>query len=499
MAGVEKLLSKIDPTKASGPDNIPCRILKELSSKLAPILTYIFEQSLSSGELPEEWTKANIAPVFKKGSKHLPENYRPVSLTCVCCKLFEHIVAKHILDHLDKHGLLTRLQHGFRRAHSCETQLLLTIHDLLNHRENKTQVDIAVLDFLKAFDTVPHERLLGKLTHYGINGQIHNWIRMFLTTRDQCVVVNGVKSSELSVDSGVPQGTVLGPLLFLLHINDLPDNVTSQVQLFADDCLLYRPINSVADQNELQKDLDSLVKWGETWGMKFNAKKCNIMRMARSRTPLTRMYSLSGHILEEVNQAKYLGLTISNELTWSTHITITSHKANNTLAFLQRNLKSCPPKLKETAYISLVRSVMEYSATIWDPYLVKDINLLERVQRRAARFVKGDYSYRSSVTAMLQDLGWTNLADRRRDLRLALFYKVVNELVAVPTDGILISADNRTRSSHHLKFKHLASNTSQYQHSFFPRTIPQWNSLPVASVEAESLASFKTCLSKAEH
>ena len=495
--GVEKLLTKLNPSKASGPDNVPCRILKELSSELAPILTAIFHQLLSTGELPREWTKANVTPVFKKGNKSLAENYRPVSLTCVTCKIFEHIICSHIHTHLERHSILTTLQHGFRALFSCETQLLVTLHDLLTLRDKKVQVDLAILDFSKAFDTVPHDRLLGKLEHYGINGPILKWISMFLKHREQRVVVGGVASSPTSVDSGVPQGTVLGPLLFLLHINDMPQVVSSQVRLFADDCLLYRTIHGREDQIILQRDLDLLSKWGDTWGMKFNASKCNIMRISRSRTPFTQFYQLGEHILDEVDQAKYLGISIASELEWSTQTACSVRKANSALGFVKRNLKSCPAQLKETAYISMVRSLLEYGGTVWDPHLKKDIAALESVQRRAARFVKHDYRSTSSVTAMLQDLGWKNLADRRKDLRLALLFKIVHGHVKVSADTLGLKPPTRsTRAQHQHKFQIPRATTNELKHSFVNRTVPEWNSLPAYIAEADSVSSFKTKLAK---
>ena len=276
--GVFKLLDKIDVSKASGPDCIPGRILQNLARQLAPVLHFIFEQSLNTGDLPAEWTLANVASIFKKGSKLQAVNYRPVSLTCISCKLFEHIVCKHILGHLEDQEILTDLQHGFRSGRSCETQLITTFHDIASAYNKKgSQIDIAVLDFSKAFDTVPHDGLLSKLKHYGIDDKIWLWISNFLKQRKQHVVVDGIQSDLVTVDSGVPQGTVLGPILFLLHINDIPSVISSKVRLFADDCLVYREIKNRQDQIALQKDLNLLENWGSKWGMRFNAAKCNIM------------------------------------------------------------------------------------------------------------------------------------------------------------------------------------------------------------------------------
>ena len=239
---MEKLLQNINPSKASGPDNIPNKVLKQCAKHLALSMSLIFQLSLDIGTLPEDWRNANISSIFKKGDRHAAENYRPVSLTSVPCKLLEHIICRHMLKHLERYQVLTSLNHGFRSGYSCETQLAITIHDMLQSYDNGNQVDIAILDFSKAFDTVPHDRLLHKIHQYGIRGNVHKWLTSFLTERKIRVQLEGEHSKDAPVESGVPQGTVPGPILFLCHINDLPDAVKSSVRLVADDCLLYREI-----------------------------------------------------------------------------------------------------------------------------------------------------------------------------------------------------------------------------------------------------------------
>ena len=444
-------------------------MLNMLAPELAPIVHAIFTQSLDTGELPRDWSLANVAPIFKKGNRVLAENYRPVSLTCITCKLFEHIVCRPILDHVEDHKILTNLQHGFRSGRSCETQLITTTHDLLSSFNSKSQIDVAILDFSKAFDTVPHAGLLGKLEHYGIDRKILLWITNFLNNRKQRVVVDGSFSNYADVESGVPQGTILGPLLFLLHINDLPSCVNSKVRLFADDCLLYREIKNNQDQIDMQKDLDALMDWGSTWGMKFNAKRCNIMRVSRSRKPLQHFYSLGNEILQEVSDAKYLGIQIiiDNKLDWNKHISTVAARSQSKLAFLNRNLNGCPKKLRDTAYISLNRPALEYSCSVWHPHKKSNKDKIEKVQRRAARFVSNNFRRKASVSEMLHDLGWQSLDGRRQDQRLVLFYKIINGLASVETEDILMPADSRTRKNHSFKFKHLQANCDSYRYSFF--------------------------------
>ena len=358
----------------------------------------------------------------------------------------EHIITSHIRQHLDQHSILSTLQHGFRKFYSCETQLLATLQDLFTYKDKNIQIDLAVLDFSKAFDTVPHKRMLGKLSHYGIKGPVLRWIGAFLADRTQQVVIEGTHSPPAPVLSGVPQGTVLGPLLFLCHINDLPSVANCQVRLFADDCLMF---SSEVDQVSSQRDLTALERWGDTWVMKFNAQKCQIMTIARGRRRLSHFYTLCGHIPESVQEAKYLGIIVSDELSWSPYVHSVFNRANSTLGFLWHNLRWCPADLKETSYLTLIHSVMEYAAPIWDPHSQKDINLLESVQRRLPRFIKGDYHTTSSVTHMLQDLGLHELKDRSRDFWLALMFKVVHGHAGVDATSIgLTPVDGRTRANH---------------------------------------------------
>jgi len=330
--------------------------------ELSPVFTILFQASLDQSKIPEDWKSAYITPLFKKGDPCKASNYRPVSLTSIPCKLLEHIVHSNVINHLLSHKVLTDSQHGFRKKRSCESQLILTADDLARGIEDNEQVDVIFLDFSKAFDKVHHFSLLKKLNHYGVNRELLDWTKDFLFGRTQRVVVEGKFSDPAAVTSGVPQGTVLGPLLFLIYINDLPNYISegSTVRLFADDSAVYRRIRSEEDAQLLQKDLDSLQQWESNWSMEFHPQKCQVLRVTNKRTPLKYQYSIHEQELEETANAKYLGVTINNKMSWNTHINAICTKANNTMNFLHRNFRGSHCKTKELLYKAYARPILEY-------------------------------------------------------------------------------------------------------------------------------------------
>ena len=489
-AGVCKLLRQLNPQKASGPDLLSARILKDLSAECAPFLTLIFKRCLEVGKIPDVWKTAIVTAIFKKGERYKASNYRPVSLTCICCKTFEHIVVSNMMKHLEHHKILTDTQHGFRARRSCETQLLTLVDELAKGLDKRKQLDLAVLDFSKAFDSVPHERLLKKLDHYGIRGSTHTCIRSFLSGRSQRVVVEGATSEAVPVVSGVPQGSVLGPILFLLFINDLPNCVSSKVRLFADDCIVYKQIDKISDAKDLQKDLNHLAAWEKRWGMDFHPEKCSIIRINRKRTFIDYDYHLKGHSLKMEDHTKYLGIEISSDLQWNHHIDKIVKKGNSTLGFLRRNLRTSKEDLKCTAYKTLVRPHLEYCMTVWNPHQKNQTEKIEMVQRRAARYITGRYHNISSPTEMLDNLKIETLEERRAKAQLTMMYKIMKGLVDIPASNYFTKTESRTRSNHDMKTRQIMANTNIYLFSFFPRWISLWNDLPSSTVNAD-LIGFK--------
>ncbi len=492
--GVKKLLLSLKPTKAAGPDHISPRVLKELAEELYLPLSKFFQHSLDSGTVPKQWKRALVTPIFKKGDKHNPANYRPVSLTAVCCKILEHIVSKSILTHLESNHILTDDQHGFRHRRSCETQLILFVDELLQGMCEGKQMDAVVMDFSKAFDMVPHKSLLVKLRSYGILNTTLCWIESFLSDRTQCVVVDGEISEPAPVTSGVPQGSVLGPILFLAFINDMPECISSQCRLFADDTIVYREIATIDDTLLLQQDLDALQRWEKMWGMSFNPTKCNIINITRKKKPIIETYTLKKEPLENVNVASYLGVQITGDLTWHNQVAKVVSKGNRALGFVRRNVKTPSKMTKTLAYQTLVRPTVEYASCIWSPHQKHLSHSIEMVQRRAVRYVCRNYERTASVTGMQSALKWDTLEQRRNKAIATMGYKIVNSLIAIPSSQ-LIPVTKTTRGSSS-KFRQISTRTNYYKYSFFPTLVVLWNALPPDLISVNSLESFKEGLSK---
>ena len=308
------------------------------------------------------------------------------------------------------------------------------------------EVDLQIFDFSKAFDKVPHQRLLSKLNYYGIQGKTLARINSWLTERFQRVVVDGETSSFVKVTSGVPQGTVLGPLMFLLFINDIHENLDSTLRLFADDALLYRPINTMNDNVILQNDIGKLVSWSKAWQMQVNVTKCHTIKISRKKEPVLMDYCIDDQKLTPVKTHPYLGVLLSNDLRWNSHVENIVVKANKALGFVRPNLYPCSERTKRLAYVTIVRPNLEYATAVWDPYRQEQIDSVETVQRRAARFIRRDYNRTSSVTEMLQSLDLDSLEDRRKAHRLNIFYLAVNNSIALPIPDYFLPKQRFTRS-----------------------------------------------------
>lgn len=493
MNGIVKLLRGIDATKAVGPDGISPVIFLKCSESIARYLFVIFSETLKTGMVPMDWKMANVTPVFKSGSKASVENYRPISLTSISCKLFEHIIYSNLYSFLDSLHFFSPSQHGFRSGYSCNTQLVEFYHHISRSLDSRKYVDCVFLDFRKAFDTVPHQLLLYKLALLNIDPNVLNWIQNYLEGREQRVVLNGTISTSTRVTSGVPQGSVLGPLLFLIYINDITENIQSHIKLFADDCVLYREINTSDDLAMLQTDINILSSWCNQWKMSLNLSKCKHIRFSRSKLHDSYSYLINGTVLCTVFEYVYLGVLFADSLKWNSHIERTIGKASKMFYFIRRNFRSASRNVKETLYFSLVRTILDYACVVWDPYHDFLINKLEKIQNQAARFVLNNYDPYASVTDMKAMLGWETLECRRKKIRLKFFHRVFHNKTGIDKATYLMEPSYvSTRCDNSKKVAVPTYRTDSFANSFFVKTAREWNDLPedVVSIDDNDVFFF---------
>ena len=484
---VAKKIKAMKDNKSPGVDGIPPKLLMETVEQISIPLARVFNLSLKEGVVPFEWKEANIIPLFKKGSRNKSENYRPVSLTSVICKLLERLIKDHMVDFLVKHKLLNSSQHGFLKARTCLTNMLCFLEEITKWIDVGSPVDIIYLDFQKAFDKVPHQRLLLKLKGHGIGDSITEWIEQWLTDRRQRVVVDGEVSNWKSVLSGVPQGSVLGPILFLIYINDLDDSITSNVLKFADDTKLFRKVNTDGDKQHLQNDLDRLVKWSEKWQMVFNFGKCKCLHTGHRNLNVN--YKMGDIVLGTTVKEKDLGVTISADMKVSEQCGIAASKGNQILGLIRRNITYKGQKLIIPLYKAIVRPHLEYCIQAWRPYRKKDIDTLERIQRRATKMIPKlrDLSYEER----LKECGLTTLETRRLRGDQIEVFKILNGYENIARNMFFsLNKDSRTRG-HEVKLAKDQCRLDIRKHSFSQRTINEWNKLSTDCVTASSVNMFK--------
>ena len=484
---VAKKIKAMKDNKSPGVDGIPPKLLMETVEQISIPLARVFNLSLKEGVVPFEWKEANTIPLFKKGSRNKSENYRPVSLTSVICKLLERLIKDHMVDFLVKHKLLNSSQHGFLKARSCLTNMLCFLEEITKWIDVGSPVDIIYLDFQKAFDKVPHQRLLLKLKAHGIGDSITDWIEQWLTDRRQRVVVDGEVSNWKSVLSGVPQGSVLGPILFLIYINDLDNSITSNVLKFADDTKLFRKVNTDGDKQHLQNDLDRLVKWSEKWQMLFNFGKCKCLHTGHGNLNVN--YKMGDTVLGTTVKEKDLGVTISADMKVSEQCGIAASKGNQILGLIRRNITYKGKKLIIPLYKAIVRPHLEYCIQAWRPYRKKDIDTLERIQRRATKMIPElrDLSYEER----LKECGLTTLETRRLRGDQIEVLKILNGYENIDRNMFFsLKKDSRTRG-HEVKLVKDQCRLDIRKHSFSQRTINEWNKLSTDCVTASSVNMFK--------
>jgi hypothetical protein len=413
------------------------------------------------------------------------------STCCIVNKVMERCVFDSIYPHLKPR--ISEHQHGFVSGKSTATQLSRTYHTIGTTLDNGGQTDIVFLDLAKAFDSVPHDLLLHKLTSFGINGNLLRWFGAYVHGRKQRVIVEGAHSGWLPVLSGVPQGSILGPLLFILYINDLPQCASSSVELFADDAKCYRSIASLDDCRMIQKDLDALLKWSQKWKLTFSPDKCKVLTVSRRKNNYIFKYCLNGIQLERVNNFADLGVNISHDLSFHDHVKAKVNKANSMVGLIKRTTSKLPaPHVMVKLFETLVRTHLEYCCQVWSPHNKRDIVLIERVQRGFTKSILHGTSL--SYKDRLLHLGLLPLSYRREIADLIFFFKCVHGLYdfVLSESALATEQSNRLRSGNAgLMYKQLKCKTLTFQCAYVPRVIGLWNSLPLGARQASELEQFR--------
>ena len=504
---ISEAIKELDPYSSTPDGDIPASILTKCRETLSEPIFLLWQDSFETGVIPPSMKTQFITPVYKKGDRTEAANYRPVSITSHIIKIFERVIRNNLVEHMEANNFLSPHQHGFRKKRSCLTQLLDHVDTILKSLNSGEEVDVIYLDYAKAFDKVDHNILLAKAKRYGIHGNMLQWLSEFLTNRLQTVVVEGTKSSFQLVISGVPQGTVLGPILFILYIDDQLDALlTSLGKIFADDTKLIGKILDLATKASLQEDLFNVIAWARRNNMQLNEAKFEVLNYTLNNSLLLRnlpftndllSYSLTtGQIIEPAETVRDLGVILSNDCSWTPHIQKMIQSASTMSSWVLSVFKDRSPFLMLTLFKTMVRSKLEYCCPVWNPAKTMDIEAIENVQRQYTRRINGcsglDYWER------LRKLNIISLQRRRERYILIHTWKILNGL-APNNIGMLFKNNPR----HGIKVtvpalnnKSQRSVATHYENSFGVKSAQLWNLLPKEINSISTLDLLKPSLAK---
>lgn len=493
---VLKAIKSLDINKASGPDLVSPKILKEGMHQLAYPFTKLFNLSLSLKKYPDSWKKANVTAIHKKDSPTNPNNYRPISLLSNEGKLMERCIHNHLNQYLTTNNIITPFQSGFRNGDSTVNQLLFLYHEFSKALDENKEIRIVFCDISKAFDRVWHRGLLFKLRSIGISNDLVEWFSDYLHNRQQRVCIKGFCSSWRKVPAGVPQGSILGPVLFLIYINDIVQNIGANIRLFADDTSLYIIVEDpLSSAIQLNIDLEKLFNWAITWLVDFNPNKNESLLITRKRNKQYHPRLKMGNTeVKEVTEHKHLGLTISSDCTWNQHINQISDKAWKRIGSLRRNKFVLDRRSLNKLYITYIRPLLEYGNIIWDNSTLANKKYLDTIQVEAARIITGGTKL-CSLHKLYSDTGWETLQSRRNKHKLFHLYKIINGLTPEYLQSLMpprVHELTRYSLRNNNDFAIPVSRTAIYINSFLPSALRDWNTLDQDVRNSSSLSIFKT-------
>lgn len=497
---VKSVLQNLKLGKSSGPDNINNKLLKELANQLSIPLCDIFNSSLHSSTCPNMWKQAHVTPIYKKDNPSLAANYRPISLLSTIGKVLERIIHKHMFNFFNNNNIITCLQSGFLPGDSSVNQLVSLYNTFCRALDDGKEVRAIFCDISKAFDRVWHRGLLYKLKRAGIKGPLLAWLSNYLSNRKQRVVLPGGSSRWQFIKAGVPQGSILGPLLFLLYINDIVSDIHSSIRLFADDTSLYIIVdNPDAAARTLNTDLDTIHNWAETWLVKFNPSKSESLLVSRkSARNVHPPLFMNNQIIPEVTSHKHLGIFLAKDGTWHEHIDFIISKAWQRVNVMRKLKFLIDRDSLNKIYTSFIRPVLEYADVVWDNCSQYELNAIEKIQLESARIITGATKL-VSIDTLYRESGLEPLNKRRYKHKMCMFYKIMNDLtptylVSLIPESIDNTMNYNLRNSQNIR--PIRARTQLYYRSFVPSGIREWNELPLEIRNSSSLLSFKNTLNK---
>ena len=498
-----KIIKDLNPTKAHGWDGISIKMIKICGESIIPPLMIIFNNSLLTGAFPENWKRGNIVPVHKKESKNLAKNYRPISLLPICGKIFEKLIYNSLFEYLKANDILVKNQSGFISGDSCISQLLCITHDIYKAFDGNPSLEVRgiFLDISKAFDRVWHEGLLFKLKRIGIDGQLYMLLKNYLTNRKQRVVLNGKSSSWAHIKAGVPQGSVLGPLLFLIYINDLPDGLKCNAKLFADDTSIFSIVTDINEScHELNNDLLKINNWAHQWKMSFNPdpnkQAAEVIFSHKLNQPVQPPVYFNNSPVASQSFTKHLGMILDSKLNFNQHLSEKISKTNRGIGLIKRLRYDLSRKTLITVYKSHIRPHLDYGDIIYDrPNVENFVNRIESVQYNAALAITGAIRG-TSRERIYEELGFESLAKRRWYRRLCAFWKIVKGLSPKYLKNILPPIQPSRNPTRQNLFITFTRKTDYFANSFFPFSVNQWNNLDPVIKDLKTISSFKNALLK---
>ena len=446
------------------------------------------------GVIPCSWKIATVVPIFKKGVASKPANYRPISLTCTICKIFEAVIKSHLLSFITDNGLISPSQHGFLKGHSTCTNLLETFNNFSDFLNDCKDTLVAFTDFSRAFDCVSVVKLIYKLNSFGIRGSVLKCIESLLSGRSQNVKVGSTFSQIRPVISGVAQGSVLGPILFILYINDIVKCLPacSFSKFFADDMKSYMPIISDCSVNDFVTLLSSIEKWSNNWQLPLSVDKCNWMLISNRAPTQNLSFTLCGLDLTQVDEVKDLGVLFNSKLSFSSHVSEIVAKAKQRLFLLRKCFTCCDCSTLILAFKTYIIPMLEYCSPVWSPTAINEIFKIESIQRNFTKSFQ-DCSH-LSYSERLTYCGLQSLEYRRLVADLVLFYKIVNSITTINLGESISPLTNSCTRGHSRRFKLLPVRLNSRLHFFSYRTVKVWNKLSDKTVCSGSVAGFKQCL-----